>query len=102
MSKSHLKARIAGITGVVSGTIVPFLVFAQLPVPTIGTGVPQTSVDTLPEGIASFNAIVNWVALLFWVLVVLFTIFAAFKYLTAQGDPEKVKLARNMAMRPPR
>ncbi len=37
--------------------------------------------------------IVNWVFYLLIVLTIIFVLYAAFKYLTAAGDPEKVKAA---------
>jgi uncharacterized membrane protein len=42
---------------------------------------------------ASLCAIVNWAFWLVIVLAVIFTLVAAFRYLTAAGDPEKVRRA---------
>src|SRR3989344_6722322 len=39
--------------------------------------------------------LINWIFWLLIVLVVVFVLVAAFKYLTAAGDPEKVKAAGN-------
>jgi len=41
------------------------------------------------------KAIVKWTYIIFFIIAVLFILFAAFTYLTAQGDPEKVKNARD-------
>jgi hypothetical protein len=66
--------------------------FAQLSEPPI----------TAPGQIANINqilnatsvcAIVNWAFWLIIVFSIIFTLFAAFKYLTAAGSPEKVKAA---------
>lgn len=70
----------------------PFVAFAQIPQPPI----------TAPDRIANINqvldavsvcAIINWVFWLIIILSVIFTLVAAFRYLTAAGDPEKVKAA---------
>ncbi|MBN2197797.1 hypothetical protein JW698_01200 [Candidatus Wolfebacteria bacterium] len=39
--------------------------------------------------------VVRWVYILFFILAVLFILFAAFTYLTAGGDTEKVEKAKN-------
>lgn len=70
----------------------PFLALAQTPVqvPPPSTPGPITSgqgfVDLL-------NVVLRWVATAFWILAALFIFIAAYKYLTAGGDPEKVKSA---------
>lgn len=54
---------------------------------------PSTGVDSI-EGV--FELISKAFNILFWLLIVLATIFiimAAFSYLTAGGDPEKIKTA---------
>jgi len=42
---------------------------------------------------ANICAIINWAFWLVIVFAIIFTLVAAFKYLTAAGDPEKVKRA---------
>jgi magnesium-transporting ATPase (P-type) len=37
------------------------------------------------------KTIVKWTYIIFFIIAVLFIIFAAYNYLTARGDPEKVK-----------
>ncbi len=70
----------------------PFVAFAQI---------PQAPI-TAPNSIANINqllnagavcAIVNWAFWLIIVLSIVFTLVAAFRYLTAGGNPEKVKAA---------
>jgi len=39
--------------------------------------------------------VVGWIYILFFVIAVLFIIFAAFTYLTAGGDPSKTEQAKN-------
>ncbi len=74
--------------------VLPMITFAQ-------SQIPEPPV-TAPSRIANINqilsaisvcAIIDWA---FWgviVLSIIFTLVAAFRYLTAAGDPEKVKLA---------
>lgn len=42
---------------------------------------------------ANFCALINWVFWLVIIMSIIFTLVAAFRYLTAAGDPEKVKRA---------
>lgn len=42
-----------------------------------------------------FNQIATWAAYLFWALTVIFVFYAAFLYLTAAGDEEKIKKANH-------
>jgi Type IV secretion system pilin len=70
----------------------PFIAFAQI---------PQAPI-TAPGQIANINqilspanicAVINWVFWLVIVFAIIFTLVAAFRYLTAAGDPEKVRRA---------
>jgi magnesium-transporting ATPase (P-type) len=67
--------------------LAPFIVAAQvLPPPPITT--PQTAINTL-------CLIAGWMFTFLIVFAIIFVILAAFNYLTAGGDPEKVKTASN-------
>lgn len=67
----------------------PLLAGAQ-----VGT-IPNTApITTLSAAGRSITAIVNFLIMLFWVLVVGFLIWAAVTYLTAQGDEEKIGTAK--------
>ena len=74
-------------------------VFAITPgeIPTSGDlGIKKTLQDETAGGVKGvIQAIVKWVYIIFFIIAVLFILFAAFTYLTAQGDPEKVKNARD-------
>ncbi|TSC96486.1 MAG: Uncharacterized protein Athens071426_97 [Parcubacteria group bacterium Athens0714_26] len=70
----------------------PILSFAIVP-PSINP--PQTSVTSLNDVSAIIGNIINWLMGLFFVVAVLFLFYAAFLYLTAAGDEEKVKKAKN-------
>lgn len=70
--------------------LVGFLAQAQIQSP------PTTGVITNISGIWTVvNTIVKYVYWFFFAMAVLFIIFAAFTYLTAGGDPAKVKKANN-------
>lgn len=62
---------------------------ANLPIPRVGP-------PTVGGLMGLVKGVVQWVYILFFVLAVLFILIAAFRYLTAAGDPEKVKSAQNM------
>lgn len=75
----------------------PFVVFAQLTGPT--QGIPTIS------GLGSLTGVAHWVVTIsdwmFYFLIllaILFVVVAAYKYLTAAGDPEKVKNANHTLM----
>jgi hypothetical protein len=70
----------------------PLLAAAQAP--------PQVP-DVPPSGalnyiLGVFQTLTNWLLTALIALAVIFVIIAAYHYLTAAGDPEKVKKASNM------
>lgn len=75
-----------------------------LPVLASAQGIQQPPIQA-PENIRDVNYIlggtgilcttINWIFWLLIVLTIIFVLVAAFKYLTAAGDPEKVKGAGN-------
>ncbi len=74
----------------------PLLSFAQG-----GSGI--SSVQNLPEGVKDFggfikifNTLINWIFTILLILAVFFILFAAFKYLTAGGDNEKIGSAHKI------
>ena len=76
--------------------VLPALTFAQnIPTPTAPTasGVPQGNITSLSGVLNSVCTVFGWAFYFLIALAVLFVIVAAFKYLTAAGDPEKVKSA---------
>lgn len=72
--------------------VLPMAALAQIPTPPVS--LPATSpVDNL-SGIGLFICTaLNWVFYFLVIFAVVFILLAAFKYLTAAGDPEKVKAA---------
>ena len=76
----------------------PAVGFAQVPSdinPDLGT---TPSTDTFSEANNLFVNYVQYAINLFWVITVLFGIYAAFKYLTAKGDPKAAESAKQMVI----
>jgi hypothetical protein len=64
-----------------------------------GTPIDPTSLGTSPitsvsEATGRFNTYVSWFYGLFWALAVVFLIWAAVTYLTANGDSDKVETSK--------
>src|SRR3989344_5808582 len=75
---------------VLTMAVLPMLAFAQTGV--ISDTAPITSLGDLQTTITN---IVNWVIVVFWIVAVGFMIWAAFTYLTAAGDEDKLGEAKN-------
>lgn len=76
--------------------VLPAMAFAQnLPQPIAPTGsnVPQGNITSLQSILQLLCTVFAWAFYFLIVLAVIFVIVAAFRYLTAAGDPEKVKAA---------
>ena len=54
--------------------------------------VEKTSVGGIVDVLRS---VVRWIYIIFFIIAVMFVLFAAFSYLTAGGDPERVTTAKN-------
>jgi len=71
------------LSGIASGQI------ANIPgIQPVGPGTVGGLVDVLKN-------VVRWIYVIFFIFAVMFIIFAAFSYLTAGGDAEKVDKAKN-------
>lgn len=88
----RLKEAVFTVLVAVSLILAPLAAMAQIPPAPI----------TAPEQFANINqilnqgsvcAIINWAFWLIIVFSIIFTLLAAFRYLTAGGDPERVKAA---------
>jgi len=69
----------------------PLLAAAQVPPSPITA--PEAGINSIGAVGSSLCTITNWLFYFLILLAVIFIIVAAFKYLTAAGDPEKVKAA---------
>jgi heme/copper-type cytochrome/quinol oxidase subunit 2 len=69
--------------------LAPVMAMAQAALPNSPITNPQSAITVL-------CTIAGWMFIFLIVLAIIFVIFAAFKYLTAGGDPEAVKTASNM------
>lgn len=87
-----------GVGLVLALSLVALTAFAATPHPPGAGPVPQTTIND----VAGIYALINTIfGILFWLLIVLasvFIIWAAFLYLTAGGDPEKIKTANKIVI----
>lgn len=92
MKKGLLKL-IAQAGGIALASV-PLLTLAGVVVggPTIAPR-PYTSVGQFQQ---VFCTVINWLFTFFLLLAIVFILYAAYRYLTAAGDPEKVKAAGNV------
>lgn len=71
----------------------PFMAYAQIPSPTppVQGNVPQSNINSLQTVLNTVCVVFSWLFYFLIALAVVFIVVAAFKYLTAGGDAEKVK-----------
>ncbi|MBI5733199.1 hypothetical protein HY967_04620 [Candidatus Jorgensenbacteria bacterium] len=81
---------IAKIAATVGAIALPFVAFAQVTQPVTA---PVTSITQVPR---LLNSILGWFQVIFFGIAAIFIVLAAFQYLTAAGDEEKVKKAKQM------
>lgn len=84
--------KIAGAVAIAAILVSPLAALAQVTnyTPPVGNA-PVTSLSGVTTSLSGF---VNWAIVIFWILTVLFLIWAAVLYLTAGGAEEKIKEAR--------
>lgn len=87
------KKILLGLSVLAASTLLVAPVFAQVPGGLTET--PGTSVSDVSGIYGKFIVIIKWIYTLFLALTVIFIIMAAFAYLTAGGDPNKVKKANS-------
>lgn len=87
-------------------TKLALLLVAVLLLPAVAVFAQQQPTPVLPpstqgpitsgQGVITFlDQVLTWVAYIFWILAAIFVFWAAFLYLTASGDPEKIKKANH-------
>ena len=75
----------------VASLALPLLAAAQVPPAPVTA--PSAGINSLSAVGTSLCSITNWLFYFLIIVAVIFIIVAAFKYLTAGGEPEKVKSA---------
>lgn len=90
MNKNLVKRVLVG-TALLYAAAVPFLALAQ----GIPPAPPTSNIPTTPRQIqTSLENIVGWMFTFFWIVAVGYIIWAAFTFLSAGGDAEKVQKAK--------
>ncbi|MCX6759214.1 MAG: hypothetical protein NT012_01470 [Candidatus Nealsonbacteria bacterium] len=77
-------------------TLVSLLAVSLLALPAKGLAATSTLEDLDVEDI--LTKIVNWLITILLVVAALFIVLAAFTFVTAGGDPEKINTARNQVL----
>lgn len=65
-------------------------------IPGVGSSQRVSNVTSFTNIFNIFLGAVGWIYRIFFIVAAVFIIIAAFNYLTAQGDPEKVGKAKSM------
>ena len=81
--------------GLIGLLAVTSLAFAQPQVTIPGASDTSSGITTASGVLDVVKKVIGWVYVVFFVLAVLFILFAAFTYLSAAGDEEKIKTAKN-------
>jgi len=74
-----------GAKALLFATFLPYVALAQQDV--------SPPITTLPQLTSKICVAVDWLFTFLIIIAIIFVLIAAFKYLTAAGDPEKVKSA---------
>mgnify|MGYP001566896119 CR=1 FL=1 len=69
------------------------LLTTLLPYTALAVEVAPAPITTLPQLTSKICVAINWIFTFLIIIAIIFVLIAAFKYLTAAGDPEKVKAA---------
>jgi len=93
MNLSKTKIATLSLTALVIG----LLFFGNVAIGQVANipGVDRIGPSTVGGVVDIIRQVVRWVYIIFFVIAVLLIIFAAYTYLIAGGDPEKVTEARN-------
>lgn len=89
------KTKIAALS--LTALVISLLVFGNVAIGQVANipGVDRIGPSTVGGIVDIIRQVVRWVYIIFFIIAVLLIIFAAFTYLTAGGDPEKVAEAKN-------
>ncbi|MDP3947235.1 MAG: hypothetical protein Q8Q41_00900 [bacterium] len=67
----------------------------SLAAPAVPSSVPDSPVKSIEDVVDVLDRLGGWMFAILMIVAVMFILYAAFVYLTAGGDPEKVKTASN-------
>ncbi len=88
--------KVAAVASVAFLLGAPMVGFAQQTIPCPGGNCPpQVNITSVDRIFQIIRNIVGYIQALFWIAATLFIFYAAYLYLTAAGDPEKVGVAKN-------
>jgi phosphoglycerol transferase MdoB-like AlkP superfamily enzyme len=89
------KTKIAALS--LTALVIGLLAFGNVAIGQVANipGVDRIGPSTVGGVVDIIRQVVRWVYIIFFIIAVLLIIFAAFTYLTAGGDPEKVAEAKN-------
>ena len=89
------KTKIATLS--LTALVISLLIFGNVAVGQVANipGVDRVGPSTVGGIVDIIRQVVRWVYIIFFIIAVLLIIFAAFTYLNAGGDPEKVGEAKN-------
>lgn len=93
MNLSKTKIAVFSLTALIVG----LLIFGNIAVGQVANipGIDRVGPSTVGGIVDIIRQVVRWIYIIFFIIAVLFIIMAAFTYLTAGGDPEKVAVAKN-------
>lgn len=76
----------------------PLFASAQIQPPPVSAPSNYTNINQIAGQSGILCVVINWIFYLLIILTIIFVLYAAFKYLTAGGDPEKVKAAGSILL----
>jgi len=83
MIKVFKKLPVAGLASI----LLPVMALAQVQT-------PGTPIGSFQDILAVVNTLLSWIFTIFFIIAAIVIIFAAFNYLTAGGEEEKIKKAK--------
>ena len=82
-------------SALVSSLVLPATALAQAVPPGIPTNIPQTNITRFEDILVIISRVVGWIQALFFLAATVAIFYAAYLYLTAAGDEEKFKKAKD-------
>ena len=101
VSLSNHKSAAAIIFLAVVSAFLPLAVFADtasVPYVTPPVAPAGTPLQSVEQGLGVFRQVLTWFATAFWIAAALFAFYAAFLYLTAAGNEQRVKKAHSQLL----